>query len=246
MRTGALIAIIVVAVVVVIAAAGVGVVYAFARDVGPVVDEQRNVGSFTRIDVDGAGTVIIHKGDSCRLSVNAGRDFLDRLETTVTDGTLHIRARHSWLVFAFLGNDAITYDITMPQLEGIDTSGAIVVQGDGVFEAQRLVVKSSGSSKVDLHVDTAGLHLETSGSTRIALRGHAGDVSIASSGSTKIEARGLSSRTATIDCSGSSDIQVNVSEHLTVDGSGSTQVSYHGAPTVSQNLSGSGTVRRLE
>jgi len=247
MRRGALIGIVVAAVVVVAAAGWFGVGYGLTRGVGAVVSEERVVEDFTRIDVDGEGSLVITEGDVTQVRIDAQRNILDRLQTRVEDDTLHIRPKRSWLWFGLLaGEDNIVYQVTVPRLAAVDVSGSIEVRSLTELDTDRLVVRSSGSCTIELNVRADEMKLDVSGSTDVVLRGVVTRVALNSSGSTKIEARALVSETASVDCSGSSVIDVNVSRELRVNASGSSIVSYIGTPRVAQQISGSGEVRQLQ
>ncbi len=246
MRTGLLIGVIVVAVLVVIGAAGVGVGYVLTRGAGPVVSETREISSFTRVDLSGKGVLILSQGATPTLRIEAQRNVLDRLETTVNGDTLRIHQRWRWFDYGVSwGHEPITYHLTVPDLRAVKLSGAVSVQGESHFTAGEFVIECSGSSEVSLDMRADNLRVNTSGSSDITLTGKADTVSFNSSGSTKISARGLASRIATIDCSGSSNIEVNAREQLNVDASGSSTVSHLGDPVLNTNISGSGEVRRL-
>jgi hypothetical protein len=247
MGRAALIVIIVVAVIVVAAAAWFGVGYALTRASGPVTTQDRAVSDFSAIEVDGRGTVIVTIGDTPALRVEARESVLDRIEAEVDGNTLRLHERWSWLGIGPLFDDAeIVYHVTAPSLSAIDLSGAITLQSEGSLETTELSIDSSGSSDVTLAVSAGTLSLDTSGSSDITLTGSADTLSLEASGSTDVTARDLTARVATIDCSGSSNIEVNVSEKLTVNASGSSNVAYLGTPQLDTDISGSGEVRAIQ
>ncbi|HLA80535.1 MAG TPA: head GIN domain-containing protein [Thermoleophilia bacterium] len=246
MRGGVLAAVIVVAVVAFVGAAWFGLGYGLTRATGPVVSEDRNVPAFTQVDVSGKGSLIITQGDTPSLRIEAQQGVLDRLETSVSGDTLRIEPRSHWFGFgAFRGSEPITYHLTVPDLEGLKLSGSVAVKGEGSFDAAEFVIECSGSSDVNLYVRADKVQVNSSGSSDITLAGRVDTVVFDSSGSTNIFARGLASRIATVNCSGSSDIELSASEQLNVDASGSSTVSYVGNPVLNTNISGSGEVRQL-
>jgi hypothetical protein len=246
MNRGVLMAVIVVVAVVVVGAAWFAVGYGLTRGTGPVVSEDRTVSTFTQVDVSGEGTLVISQGDVPSLTIEAQQNVLDRLETSVSGDTLRIEHRWHWFGFgAFWGSEPITYHLTVPDLSAIKLSGAVAVRGEGSLDAEEFVIECSGSSDVNLEMRADSVRVNTSGSADITLAGQVDTVVFDSSGSTKILARDLASRIATIDCSGSSDIEVNASEQLNVNASGSSTVSHVGDPVLNTNISGSGEVRRL-
>jgi hypothetical protein len=249
MRKGAVIILAAVVPVVIVIAAAVwfGLGYVLARGAGPVVSEEHEVGTFTQIHVAGEGTLVVTQGGTPELRIEAQRKILDRLEAEVIGDTLRIRERWGWFGFGTIwGNEPITYHVTVPDLQALAVSGSIAVENEGVLEAEEFTLDASGSTAVDLELDTGSLAVDISGSSDLTFRGRADIASYETSGSTKIAARGLISRTVTVDSSGSSNIEVNAEERLTVEASGSSSIAYVGDPTVEQDISGSGEVRRLE
>jgi hypothetical protein len=248
MKTGGIIAIVIGAVIIVAAAAWLGLGYVFGQATGgEVVTEERPVSDFTQVDVSGEGTLIVTLGTTTALRVEGPEELLDRIETDVDGDTLHIGERWSWLRFSpFWDSGEVTYHLTVPELTGVELSGSVTLRAESSLQTEELAVECSGSSDIDLDVQLSALSVDISGSADVTLRGSADSATYSTSGSSNIGALDLSSRTVTIDCSGSSNIEVNASEQLTIDISGSGTVSYLGNPALDTDISGSGEVKQLE
>ena len=247
MSRGGIIAIVVVVVVIVVAAAWLGLGFALGRASGPVVTEEREVAGFSKVEVSGEGTLVVTIGDVSGLRIEGHENVVEKIDTSVNDDTLHIGQRWNWFQFGpFRDAGEIIYYLTTPDLVGIELSGAIDVRGESLLEGEEFTIECSGSSVIDLDLEVGGLRVSTSGSSDVTVRGTADTTEYDTSGSTNIRARDLVSRTATVDCSGSSNIEVNVSEQLTVHASGSSNVSYLGDPALDTDISGSGEVQKLE
>ena len=247
MSKGILAVLIGIVIVVVVAAAWIGVGYAVSRPGGPIATEVRQISSFTAVDVPGSGTLIITQGPAPSLVVEASRGVLDRLKTTVSGGVLTLDSSGSWTrPWTFWRNDHVTYRLTVTDLTRIEAQGSADIQAQQTLTADKLELSTSGSSDVTLALKVQTLSVRTSGSGDVTLSGVADVLTFTSSGSSDLRARGLQSRVATIKCSGSSDVEVSVSEQLNVDISGSGDVSYAGNPKVNSSISGSGDVNHLE
>lgn len=247
MGKGGIIAIVVVVAVIILAAVWLGLGFALSSSTGPVVTEEREVPGFSKVDVSGDGTLVVGMGDVSALRIEGPEDVIGRIDTSVRGDTLHIGQRLGWLRFGPFGYTGdVIYYLTAPELTGIELSGAIDVQGEAALETGDLAIGSSGSSVIDLDLQVGVLTIDTSGSSDVTLRGTADEAAYGISGSADIKARDLTSRSVTIDCSGSSNIEVNVSEQLTVHASGSSNVSYLGDPALDSDISGSGEVKKLE
>ncbi len=247
MSKGIIAALIVVAVVVVLAGAWIGIGYAISEHGGPVVTEQRQVSNFTAVDVSGSGTLIITQGSTPGLVVEAKRGVLDRLNVTVSGGTLTLDCDGRWYTpWTLWADDHVTYRLTVVDLTKIAAHGSTDIQAEGALVADQFDLSASGSSDVALELKVQTLSVRTSGSADATLSGTVDVLDFTSTGSASVYSRELQSRVATIDCSGSADFEVSVSEQLNVNISGSGDVSYAGDPEIKSSISGSGSIDRLE
>jgi hypothetical protein len=236
-----------VATVVVLAAAWVGLGYAVSARTGPVVTEQRQVSDFTAVDVHGSGTLIITQGPTPSLVVEAKRGVIERLTTTVSGGTLTLDYAERWYTpWRLWKDDRVTYRLTVTDLTKIETHGSIDIQAQQALLADQFELSASGSGDVTLELTVKSLSVHTSGSGDVTLSGTADVFTFASSGSSDLRARQLQSREATIECSGSADVEVSVRQRLNVNISGSGSVAYAGNPEVKSSISGSGGIGRVE
>ncbi|URA11259.1 GIN domain-containing protein [Thermospira aquatica] len=87
--------------------------------------------------------------------------------------------------------------------------------------------------------------LEVSGAADVTLSGKIDTTLYDVSGSISITTPELTNRTLTLEVSGSVDATVRVTDQLGVNVSGSGAVDYYGNPTVSQDISGSVSIRRV-
>lgn len=205
---------------------------------GNVEEQSRNVEAFDRIEASGMFELHLVQSEAHRLKVVADENLMDLIETYVEGGVLHIRTKESI-------REAKELDvyISMPELEKIDLSGAVEIDGKGVFTAKDLRIESSGAAQIDLEIEVEDLDLELSGATEIKLRGSAENVRIEASGASEMELFALRVRKMRVDLSGASELEVNVSEDLQIEASGASDIKYRGGAHVSrQNLSGAASV----
>jgi hypothetical protein len=246
MSKGIVVALIVVVVVVVLAAAWIGISYAVFGHGGQLATEQRQVSDFTAVTVHGSGTLIITQGSTPSLMIEAPARVLKRVTATVSGGTLTIDEGGKWFApWTFGAGNGVTYHLTVTGMTRIEANGSTDVRSQGALVADTLDLSTSGSGDVTLELKVQTLNVRTSGSSDVSLSGTTDALTFTSSGSSGFQARGLQSRVATIDCSGSSDVEVSVSEQLDVKVSGSADVSYAGDPKVNSTISGSGDVHHI-
>ena len=97
-----------------------------------------------------------------------------------------------------------------------------------------------------MNTDAEDVTIDISGSGTVVLEGKGDDGDIEISGSGTLYAEDFSTHTFQIEISGSGKCEVNVSQTLDADISGSGSVYYKGNPEkVRSNISGSGRVRRI-
>jgi hypothetical protein len=184
--------------------------------------ETRTIGGFTRVQLDGSGTVTIVKGNSFKVSVTDDQNILPYVETSLTGSELRIGYKDN----AWVKKGNLKVAIEMPALDGMQVDGSGTIDAGGGFNnAGRLKAGISGSGDIfirDGNVD--GLDAVITGS---------GD----------LYAFGLSAIKATAKISGSGNAEVKVVEDLDVNITGSGDVYYMGNPkNVNTRITGSGKV----
>lgn len=137
------------------------------RDSGPVVSENREVGSFEAVDIKGAARLEITVGEPESVVLEGHEEVVERLETSVEGDTLHIRSKsRDWII----GRDdrGLTVRLSVPQLKSlrlegghdvhlrgfdggasrIDAEGAVNMRGEGRLD--ELEIRMSGAGKANL------------------------------------------------------------------------------------------------
>jgi hypothetical protein len=210
---------------------------------GTVVDQQREVGSFSAIRVSGPIDVQLRSGDKEQVSVRFDDNLQSLIETTVVEGrapTLEIRVARD---ASFRARKAPVVSITFRQLEALSLSGSGDVRADRV-RTDDLAISIAGSSDVridDLDANTLGISIAGSGDFQASGRADTQGIRIAGSGD--VRAQRLTGKVVKISIAGSGDAHVNASETLEVSIAGSGDVIYAGSPKVTQKIMGSGSVR---
>lgn len=185
---------------------------------GPITTEQRNVSDFTRVFVSGSTNVYITKGDHFSVQVKGYSNLIPYLETKKENQSLLIAFKTS----ANVRNDNTEVFITMPSLTGVSTSGSAGITTTGTFSAADFNASISGSGNISLEAGEADKYL------------------ISISGSGKVKSFGFIARAADITINGSGDAEVQVSQNLKANISGSGNIYYKGNPVVDSHVSGSG------
>jgi hypothetical protein len=194
---------------------------AFVTGNGIAASQTRTPGNFTAVKLTNAGKVNITSGPTLQLTVADDSNLLALVQTTVTNNELSIGYKPNVSIIG--GNLIVT--IVMPALDSTTNSG-------------------SGSFNVNGNFITNGvLKTSISGSGGITLTGGSADsliVNITGSGNVKAEAFPVKDAIVTISGSGEADVAPSDLLNALLSGSGS--VHYTGNPTITQKITGSGTV----
>ncbi|HEY0405525.1 MAG TPA: head GIN domain-containing protein [Pyrinomonadaceae bacterium] len=190
------------------------------RGSGNRVTQKREVPGFLSIEVSGAFEVEIVAQRERGLEITGDDNILPLVTTEVINNVLHINNSKSYNV-----NHAITLKITVPELEGIETSGASKINVSGLRNSE-LKIGSSGASKLALSGETKKLSIDTSGASNI-------------------EAKDLRAEKVEVESSGAGFVNVYATEQLDASASGAARIDYYGDPkTVNPEVSGAASVNK--
>ena len=198
---------------------------------GPQVTQVRPIKGFEKIEVIGSPTVYYTQADTFSVRVEGPEDMVDKIVTTVDDGTLTIRNKGKIGMFNIsLGDmNKLSVKVSSPDLIGV------VVSGSGDFFSSRTV-------------DTDEMQISLRGSGDISFERIICDHCVTELvGSGDISIDRLESQTSDASLIGSGDIQIrqwNVDDtDVSLRGSGDITIDFvEGCRKVSCHLAGSGDV----
>lgn len=214
----------------------------YYSSVSSLQDDSRtfSVRDFDRLDIGSAMEISVRQGSSYSVKASGRKSDLDDLEASVSGGKLRVRYRESrWNS----NRKRVKLDITMPQLHGIDFSGASRSTVAGFRNQGNLDLEISGASSSTIEIDATRLNLDASGASNVTLTGKAETLAGEVSGATSLKAQDLALKDASLEVSGASSARLNVTGKLNVDASGASSVRYRGSASVRSNTSGASSVR---
>lgn len=206
---------------------------------GTIAEERRQLGDFSRVELNGSGSVEIVLGEESGVSVRADRNVLAHVETEIRDGVLMLGVKPG---IHFTGTQ-ISYAVTAKNLAMVKTSGSGDVRIEAPLETDELELRSEGSGEIEAQVKTRKLSIKIAGSGDVDLGGSSEDLSISILGSGSVDARKLSGRSANANVAGSGDVELGSFETIEANIAGSGDVVYDGAPRVTSRVLGSGKLR---
>ena len=182
--------------------------------------ERRDVSDFNKVDAGGAINIEVSVQKDFYVEVQADDNLLANIKTEVSGDTLKIYSEDR-----ISPKTRINVKISMPEIEGLEVSGA--------------------SSGVVSNVKADSLELKASGASKIKIDGAAGNLEADASGASTIDAENLKVEDANVDASGASSAIVSASNDLKVNASGASKISYTGEPkNIKQNSSGASSVTK--
>ncbi len=209
---------------------------------GNQVTSTRNVEAFSEIEVGGSIKLVLKQDSSASLRIVADDNIQDRIETRVRGGKLRIEMDGN-----FCETGPITIYASSNVFEGVDASGAVEVISDGTLSGERFSLELSGSTKVNLVINTGEMRTDASGSTEVTLKGQARSHEVDMSGSGEVEALDFVVGNYRINTSGASELRINVLNHLDVESSGASEVSYRGNPKdIANHSSGASSLKKIQ
>lgn len=214
------------------------------------VRELREVEGFDRVRLRDFGELVIRQGERESLTVQADRELLAKVRTTVRNGELLLEVGTDLLDRILTGirtlwRQPLRYELTVRELRSVGISGRATLHLEGLRTPQlELTVNGAASVRVE-RLEAERLVLNVSGRTDVAVAGAATRQEWNVSGSADISAAEFESAEARVRISGQCNAELAVREQLDVSISGMGRLRYHGDPQVRQQVSGSGTIERV-
>lgn len=231
---------------------------------GETGTRQYNITEFTRVDIGSAFTYEIKQSDTYSITVTANKNLFDDIKVTKEGQTLRIEKKTPWSLIN-LGSGRPRAVITMPQLYGLDSSGAtngvvsrfsstedLGIRVSGASSVELVAIAAgdtnfniSGASDVDGALNAEGIDLDISGASSIQLEGAAGDIDVEASGASRLNLAELTVNDANVTLSGASQGTLNLDGRLDIELSGASQLEYIGEPVLGEmDISGASTLKK--
>ncbi len=197
---------------------------------GNVVSEEFTITGFDGVQVSHAFTVDISQGDEFSVIVDIDENLIEYLQVVKAGNTLKIGLEpdHRYVISAATRRAKVT----MPELTGLDVSGASQGTISGFKSSSALTIDLSGASQLSGDIECGDGRFDVSGASELSLRGSAENLIIGASGASRVELSLFPGVDAKVEASGASRVTVNASGRLDVDASGASHVTYLGRPSL--------------
>jgi hypothetical protein len=211
---------------------------------GHITKVTRNTGNFKGVALSGSMEVVVTKGSSYSVVVEADDNLQEHIRTEVRDNVLRIGTRTPKM--SWISSNQITVYVTLPELSSASVSGSGNLRSDDLFISKGgMDVHVSGSGNCKLNIQANKLEAGISGSGNITIKGNADESIVRLSGSGSYKGLDMDTKAAEVHISGSGRVETTVNGKLDAHISGSGGVRYKGNASLNVRTSGSGRVNRI-
>lgn len=209
---------------------------------GNVVTKEFDLSGFDQVKVSGAFVADITRGDAFSVIVRVDERLEEHLRVQLAGRTLEVGLAPN---LSILGTATGEVEITMPELTGLELSGATQGTISGFDSIGPLSVEVSGASKLDGDIQAGDCSFEVSGASTVDLSGSGGALVLNASGASTADLSDFAVNDANVEASGASTATVNASGRLDAEASGASRVVYLGNPTLGTvDSSGASTIEQ--
>lgn len=206
---------------------------------GKVVDDEREVSGFSKIEISGAFNVFIKQGNDEFLKLEAEENLISLVETEVVGDKLKIYTTKS-----IQPTEDMNVFLTFRDLSGMNISGACELTSQGKLDLKELDLEASGASEVYLDLEAGFLEAGFSGASEIELAGKVEKMEIGLSGASELDAYELECDYCGINVSGAGNARLFVNKELDAEVSGAADIIYRGNAALSSSVSGAGSIKK--
>lgn len=222
--------------------------YMFGKRVkgnGNIKTTERTVSSFKNVEVSGAIDLYVAQGDTKPVKIETDENLLQYIEVEQQGDRIVIKSKPG---LNLRPTSKIKVYVTSPVYRDIDVSGASNINGvSKITNAEDLKLDVSGAGDINMEIDAPAVSADISGAGAVNLKGQTKSFELTLTGAGKAHCYELLSENTKVDISGAGDADVFASVKLDAEVSGAGSVSYKGGAThVNQQVSGAGSVKKIE
>lgn len=198
-----------------------------------VETETREVGFFNKINSSGPVQLILQKGETNKVTVEAESNIIEYVITEVEGDKLIVRMTGSW------NNEKIKQPIlvhvTLPELREIKAKAASSVESKEVWESPELKLDASSAARISLAVKTRNLELEVVSAASIIISGETVELEAELTAAGTLKAGELVAERADVKISSTAYAVINVQNELSYDVSAIGKLKYYGSPEITNS-----------
>lgn len=186
--------------------------------------QYRTIGNFDQLIISGAVNVIYQQDDSTRLSIKGSESDSKKVETEVRNGVLTIGNKGQL-------NSPVTIYLHNPTLTAVQISGVSEIRSPKPFKAERLTLSASGSSEMNLQLESHSLACQLSGASKIKISGTTDTLQADISGASSFGSYELESGVVRVTTNGASSARVKGTKSVRASATGASEIRIKGNPS---------------
>lgn len=219
----------------------------FANSTKIKAQENKNVTitNFSEVSVSSGIDLYLTQSNSENIRVNAHTELLKNVIVEKQGNSLNIRYKDNISWGRLFKGQSIKVYINYKTLQAISASGGSDVYTQNTLKTDKLAVRASGGSDIDLNVVAGDIEIQTSGGSDVNIKGSATNMEAHSSGGSDIDALAFVVENARVSASGGSDANIHVTKALDASASGGSDVNYKGNAAVKKSAGKSGDINRI-
>ena len=196
---------------------------------------------FNKVEISSAFKFEIEQSSSYSIEITVDDNIMEYVRVSQDGQTLKIGLKPA----TWIGPATLKASVTMPELRGLDISGASRGTVSNFSSTEDLDIMVSGASRVSGDIVAGNVDFDISGASSVELEGSANDIIADVSGASSLKLDDFTATNADIDFSGASSGTVNLSGRLDADVSGASRLWYIGEPTMGDiDTSGASSVSK--
>ncbi len=153
------------------------------KNAGPITTREYDLSGFTGVDIGYGFTVTITRSDAFSVKITAREGLFQQIRVDKSGNTLRVSVTQPNMLF---GAGPFEADIAMPQLSGLEFSGAVHATVSGFQSDNPLTATVSGGSTLDLEVRTGDFRGDISGASHVTANIKTGRADIELSGGSEL------------------------------------------------------------
>jgi hypothetical protein len=200
------------------------------------------VAGFNKLSMGSAFKIDVRQGSNYSVKAEGRDEDLDDLESSVSGGVFKLRYKgNGW----GKNRKTVVVSITMPNLQGVDFSGASSANVGRFSGTRNMDIEVSGASKVNMEVDAQKVSMDLSGASSLTLLGRCDVLNGEVSGASSFKGRDFPAKEVNIEASGASSAAITASNAIHAEASGASSIRYSGdAKNIRSSTSGASSVKR--
>lgn len=200
----------------------------------------RDLPAFHAVKISGGIDLLMSKGTDQAVAISVERGSNEDVVTEVKDSVLYIHPRSG--LKRFSSKTKMKAYVSYIILKKIDASGAVDVRFADIVQQERVAITLTGASSLKATINIPRLIINLSGASEVVLEGNTDDLKLVCSGASDFKSYNLNAKRSDVELSGASDARITVSDVLSANVSGASDLSFKGTPKTTLRSSGASSI----